>query len=364
MAKHFSEVKRELEQSDGHMAGIGQQLKLSEEARDARNAGRRLEDENDETDLIGTVKKLEDLIAEQRRSNERIAREMRGMASEMKDVLEKVEELTLVRDKYPVLGLPIIRGAVTFVDSMVKGVKALMFSADYFPDEDVAEPSKFDQWLEKKLGNEKMQKFITALAVFLSLGLTILFFFLLPTFLAGFIDPYIKSAAVHNLVESVIKLVIFFAYMILCSKQKDIYRVFQYHGAEHKTIFCYEAGLPLTVENCRIQPRHHPRCGTSFLFVVVVVSILVSSLVFSFVNWRNMWVRMALHLLLLIPIVGVTYEFNRYVGGHDNKVTRFLARPGLWLQNFTTNEPDDSMLEVAIEALKLVIPDEAGADRW
>ena len=144
-------------------------------------------------------------------------------------LVEKVEELTLVRDKYPVLGLPIIRGAVTFVDSMVKGVKALMFSADYFPDEDVAEPSKFDQWLEKKLGNEKMQKFITALAVFLSLGLTILLFFLLPTFLAGFIDPYIKSAAVHNLVESVIKLVIFFAYMILCSKQKDIYRVFQYH---------------------------------------------------------------------------------------------------------------------------------------
>ena len=258
-------------------------------------------------------------------------------------LVEKVEELTLVRDKYPVLGLPIIRGAVTFVDSMVKGVKALMFSADYFPDEDVAEPSKFDQWLEKKLGNEKMQKFITALAVFLSLGLTILLFFLLPTFLAGFIDPYIKSAAVHNLVESVIK---------------------QYHGAEHKTIFCYEAGLPLTVENCRIQPRHHPRCGTSFLFVVVVVSILVSSLVFSFVNWRNMWVRMALHLLLLIPIVGVTYEFNRYVGGHDNKVTRFLARPGLWLQNFTTNEPDDSMLEVAIRALELVIPEEKGKDAW
>ena len=168
----------------------------------------------------------------------------------------------------------------------------------------------------------------------------------------------------HNLVESVIKLVIFFAYMILCSKQKDIYRVFQYHGAEHKTIFCYEAGLPLTVENCRKQPRHHPRCGTSFLFVVVVVSILVSSLVFSFVNWRNMWVRMGLHLLLLIPIVGVTYEFNRYVGGHDNRVTRFLSRPGLWLQNFTTNEPDDSMLEVAIRALELVIPEEKGKDAW
>ena len=279
-------------------------------------------------------------------------------------LVEKVEELTLVRDKYPILGLPVIRGAVTFVDSMVKGVKALMFSADYFPDEDLGEPSKFDRWLEKKFGSEKMQKFITALAVVLSLGLTILLFFLLPTFLAGLIDPFIKSVTVHNLVESVIKLVIFFLYLLLCSKQKDIYRVFQYHGAEHKTIFCYEAGLPLTVENCRIQPRHHPRCGTSFLFVVVVVSILVSSIVFSFVDWRNIWVRMGMHLLLLIPIIGVTYEFNRYVGGHDNCVTRTLAKPGLWLQNFTTNEPDDSMLEVAIRALELVIPEEKGKDAW
>jgi len=279
-------------------------------------------------------------------------------------LVEKVEELTLVRDKYPILGLPVIRGAVTFVDSMVKGVKALMFSADYFPDEDLGEPSKFDRWLEKKFGSEKMQKFITALAVVLSLGLTILLFFLLPTFLAGLIDPFIKSVTVHNLVESVIKLVIFFLYLLLCSKQKDIYRVFQYHGAEHKTIFCYEAGLPLTVENCRIQPRHHPRCGTSFLFVVVVVSILVSSIVFSFVDWRSIWVRMGMHLLLLIPIIGVTYEFNRYVGGHDNCVTRALAKPGLWLQNFTTNEPDDSMLEVAIRALELVIPEEKGKDAW
>ena len=169
---------------------------------------------------------------------------------------------------------------------------------------------------------------------------------------------------VHNLVESVIKLLIFFGYLLLCSKQKDIQRVFQYHGAEHKTIFCYEAGLPLTVENCRIQPRHHPRCGTSFLFVVVVVSILVSSVVFSFVDWRNVWVRIGLHLLLLIPVVGVTYEFNRYVGGHDNPVTNALAKPGLWLQNFTTNEPDDSMLEVAIRAMELGIPEQKGKDEW
>lgn len=276
----------------------------------------------------------------------------------------KEEELTLVRDRYPILGVPILRGAVTFVDSMVRGVKALMFSADYFPEDDLAEPSKLDLWIERHFEGEKARKLVAALAVVLSLGLTIGLFFLLPTFLAGLIDPYIDSAAVHNLVESAIKLVIFFAYMLLVSKQRDIQRVFQYHGAEHKTIFCYEAGLPLTVENCRVQKRFHPRCGTSFLFVVVIVSILVSSVVFSFVEWRSLWVRFGLHLLLLIPVIGITYEFNRYVGGHDNPVTRFFARPGLWLQSFTTNEPDDSMLEVAIKAIELVIPEEKGKDKW
>lgn len=279
-------------------------------------------------------------------------------------LVEKVEELKLVRDKYPVLGLPVIRGAVTFVDSLLKGVKALMFSADYFPEEESAQPSKFDLWLEKKIGNEKMEKFVVIFAVVLSVFMTVGLFMLLPTFIAGFIDPYINSAAVHNLVESVVKLTIFGSYMFICSKQKDIQRVFAYHGAEHKTIFCYEQGLELTVENCRAQQRFHPRCGTSFLFVVVVVSILVSSIVFSFVDWRNLWVRMAMHLLLLVPIVGVTYEFNRFVGRHDNAVTRLLAKPGMWLQNFTTNEPDDSMLEVAIRALELVKPEEAGKDEW
>lgn len=276
----------------------------------------------------------------------------------------KEEDITLTRDKYPILGLPILRGAVTFIDSMVRGVRALMFSADYFPEDELVQPSKFDLWLEKHFSDEKAQKLITVFAVILSLGMTIGLFFLLPTFLAGFVDPYIRSAAVHNLVESVIKLLIFFAYMLLVSQQKDIQRVFQYHGAEHKTIFCYEAGLPLTVENCRIQKRFHPRCGTSFLFVVIIISVIISSVVFSFVEWRNLWVRFGMHLLLLIPIVGVAYEFNRYVGGHDTPVTRFLSRPGLWLQNFTTNEPDDSMLEVAIKAIELVIPAEKGKDAW
>ena len=279
-------------------------------------------------------------------------------------LVRKVEELHLVRDKYPILGLPVIRGAVTFVDSMVKGVQALMFSADYFPDDEAAQPSKFDKWLEEHVPAEKLQTVLTWVSVLLSLGMCLVLFMLLPTFLAGLADPLLNSALLHNLIEGVVKVLIFMAYLILCSRQKDIKRVFAYHGAEHQTIFCYEAGLELTVENARKQPRHHPRCGTSFLFVVIIVSVLFSSVVFTFVEWRNLWVRILVHLLLLIPVVGVTYEFNRYVGGHDNAVTRFLSRPGLWMQNFTTNPPDDSMLEVAIEALKLVLPEEKGKDAW
>lgn len=280
-------------------------------------------------------------------------------------LVEKVEELKLIRDRYPILGLPVLRGAVTFVDSMVRGVKALMYSADFFPEEE-DEPSKLDLWLEKKLGSEKLQKLVVALAVVLSLGLTIGLFMILPTFLAGLLGRFIPNVVVHNLVESVIKLLIFFGYLLLCSKQKDIQRVFQYHGAEHKTIFCYEAGLPLTVENVRIQPRHHPRCGTSFLFVVIFVSILVSSVVFGIWPITNAGLRTLVHLLLLPLVVGITYEFNRWVGRHvqDSKLAQFLTAPGLWLQNFTTNEPDDSMIECAIRSLELVLPDEKGKDAW
>ena len=280
-------------------------------------------------------------------------------------LVTKVEQRKLIKDKYPILGWPIIRGAVAFLTSIIQGVKALMFSADYFPDEGLAEPDKLDQWLEKHVPEEKLQTVLVIVSVVLSLGLTLLLFMILPTFLAGLVDPYIDSPVVHNLIEGVVKIIIFLAYLILCSKQKDIKRVFCYHGAEHKTIFCYEAGLPLTVENARMQPKHHPRCGTSFLFVVIIVSVLVSSVVFSFVeSWKIFWVRLLVKLLLLVPVVGITYEFNRLVGAHDNKLTRFLSAPGMWMQNFTTNEPDDSMLEVAIESLKLVLPDEKGKDNW
>lgn len=276
----------------------------------------------------------------------------------------KTTERKFIKDRYPILGVPVIRGAAAFLSSIVTGVKALMYSADFFPEEE-AEPSKFDRWVEKRIPAEKLQPLIVGLTVVFSLGMSLALFLLLPTFLAGLADPYIDSALVHNLIEGVVKILIFLAYLILCSKQKDVRRVFQYHGAEHKTIFCYEAGLPLTVENARLQPKHHPRCGTSFLFVVIVVSILASTLVFSFVDsWKLLWVRIAVKLLMLIPLVGITYEFNRAVGSHDNKLTRILSAPGMWMQNFTTFEPDDSMLEVAIEALKQVLPAEEGKDQW
>ena len=263
--------------------------------------------------------------------------------------------------------IPLVRGAISMIESLIMGYRYMMYSAqvsmgdDYDPEE---EETAFEKWVGEHLG-KKAEDALLACAAVLGGLLAILLFTVLPTLIVGGVNHFVTLGRWAKVVlEAVLKVGIFLTYMVGISKMKEIHRVFEYHGAEHKTIFCYEAGLPLTVENCRIQPRHHPRCGTSFLFVVVVVSILVSSLVFSFVNWRNMWVRMALHLLLLIPIVGVTYEFNRYVGGHDNKVTRFLARPGLWLQNFTTNEPDDSMLEVAIRALELVIPEEKGKDAW
>ena len=277
-------------------------------------------------------------------------------------LVTKVTERKFIKDKFPILGWPIIRGMATFISSIITGVKALMFSADYFPDDESAQPSKFDQWLEKHVPAEKLQSVLVAFSVVLSLGMTLVLFMLLPTFVAGLFHA--KSAALHNLIEGVVKVLIFLAYLILCSKQKDVRRVFCYHGAEHKTIFCYEAGLPLTVENARIQPKHHPRCGTSFLFVVIIVSILVSSIVFPYINWQNIWVRIGVKLLLLVPVVGITYEFNRAVGAHDNKLTRILSAPGMWMQNFTTNEPDDSMLEVAIEAMKLVLPAEQGKDKW
>ena len=284
------------------------------------------------------------------------------------NLVEKVEDLKFIKDRYPILGVPLIRGTVNFLAAMVNGVKALMYSADFFPEEESMQPSKFELWLEKHLSSKKMEKAVVTLAVVLGVGLSVFLFMILPTFLTGGMLHCFSNAPmwVRNLLEGILKIVIFMLYLIFCSKQKDIYRVFQYHGAEHKSIFCYEAGLPLTVENVRAQEMHHPRCGTSFMFVVIFASILVSSVVFGIWPITNVWLRTLVHLILLPLVVGITYEFNRWVGRHaqDNALAKLLTAPGMWLQNFTTNEPDDGMIEVAIRSLELVLPSEKGKDEW
>ncbi len=280
------------------------------------------------------------------------------------DITEK--ELKFIKDRYPVLGLPLIRGTVNFVDSMVNGVKALMYSAQFFPDDEETEeePSRFEAWLERKLGSDRMASLVVTVAVVLGIGMSIALFFFLPTMLGTLVTFITDSMLVRNVAESVLRVVIFLVYLAACSRMKEMRRVFSYHGAEHKTIFCYERGLPLTVENVRIQPRHHPRCGTSFLFMVIVISILVSSVVFSIWPISNPVLRFLAHLAMLPVVVGVSYEFNRWAGRHDGIITKILTAPGLWMQNFTTFEPDDSMIEVGITALKLVLPEVEGEDAW
>ena len=271
---------------------------------------------------------------------------------------------------------PFLRGMFNFFDAQVVGVKALMRSADLAPEEMQEQPSKFDLWLEKKLGNEKFQQAVIGIAVALGMGLSIGLFFLLPMVIGSFFDRWIDSTVGLNLVEGVIRMVIFMAYMLLVSRMEEMKRVFSYHGAEHKTISCYEAGLPLTVENVRMQTRMHPRCGTSFLLIVMVISILVFSVASSGLlaavpaleamrgTFLFRLLMICFKLLLLPVVVGITYEINRMVGRYDNWFTHVLSAPGLWMQNFTTNEPDDSRIEVGIAAVQAVLPEEEGADRW
>lgn len=274
-------------------------------------------------------------------------------------LVEKVDELKLLKDKYPIFGWPFIRGCVTFIDSMIKGMQALTYSAELVPVED-QEPDKLDQWIEKHFEAEKASKIIIGTAVVLGIALALFLFIFLPTLIVGFIKPLTQNLVVRNLSEGVVKIIILLAYMRLCCCVSDVKRLFSYHGAEHKTIFCYEHGKPLTVENVRTESRFHPRCGTSFLLVVVVVSILVNSVV----TLTNSFARMGCHLLLLPVVVGISYEINLWCGRHDNWLSAALSAPGKWLQHMTTNEPDDGMIECAIRAMELVIPEEKGSDAW
>ena len=210
-------------------------------------------------------------------------------------IVEKVEPLNLVKDRHPALGWPFIRGVVTFVDSMVKGMKALTYSASLLPEEEQEEPSKFDIWLEKKLGSEKAEKIVIGIAAVLGVALAVALFILLPTLIAGFIPGIEGHYTLRSLIEGAIKIVIFLVYLGLVARMKEIKRLFSYHGAEHKTIFCYEKGLPLTVENVRPQSRFHPRCGTSFLLVVIILGLFVGLLI----QVDNTLLRICLRILLL-----------------------------------------------------------------
>ncbi len=297
------------------------------------------------------------------------------------EIIVETEELGKVRTgKF--VKLPIIRGCVNFFDSMIIGVKSLMFSAKFFDVDDEGNPaeeqSKFEAWLEKKLDSDAAMNVVIYLSVILSLFLSVGLFMLLPALIAGFFNPIINSQFFLTLIEGIVRIAIFVLYLALVAQTKDIKRVFMYHGAEHKSIFCYEKGLPLTVENVRVQSRLHPRCGTSFLLIVMVISILV----FSIIPWKQelfasipyigvafvkmpwaIW-RLILRLLLLPLVAGISYEIIKFVGRHDNCCTRAINKPGMWFQKITTNEPDDSQIEVAIEALKAVIPENKEEDKW
>ncbi len=246
--------------------------------------------------------------------------------------------------------IPFIRGTFNFIDTLIQGYDCLMKSAEISGQEE--EPDKFELWLNKVFGKAAGAVFgsiVTILAVVLAVGL----FFGVPALIAGFAGNYIENKVALSAIEGVIKIAMFLVYVIGVSKMSDIHRTFMYHGAEHKTIFCYEQGLELTVENVRKQKRFHPRCGTSFLLIVLVVSVLVSSVI----TWENVFVRVALKILMLPITVGISYEIIKFAGRHDNWLTRIISAPGLWFQNFTTQEPDDSMIEVAIAAVTPVLPE-------
>lgn len=280
-------------------------------------------------------------------------------------VVTEVKDYVPLKEKNKLFGVPLIRGVCGFGSSMATGVKALLRSADLAVEEETKEEekTKFDRWLEKHFSKKTVDNIIMGVALVLGIALPILLFFLLPSFVASLFTRWLGTGILMSLVEGVVRIVIFVCYLFLMSRMKDMRRTFAYHGAEHKSIYCYEAGLELNVENVRIQRRQHPRCGTSFLFVVIIISILVTS-VLGFANISNPFARMGLRLALLPIIVAISYEFNMWAGRHDNIVSRVLRAPGMWMQNLTTVEPDDSMIEVAIASLVAVLPEKEGEDRW
>ena len=249
-----------------------------------------------------------------------------------------VRPVNSISDRYPILKKPFLRGVVSLVESLVMGMKALAYSAQVSGDED------------EKLDSKEM-----ALTIAVSAGLAILLFIVIPTWSMRFLTGITQDHMALNLAEGVLRMAIFLAYIAAISSMNDIQRVFQYHGAEHKTIYTYEAGLPLKVENVRPFSTLHPRCGTNFLMIVMLISMFI----FTFLGWPSLLERIASRIILMPVIAGVSYELIRYAGAHtDNPLVSIAITPGLLLQKLTTRQPDDSQIEVAIASLKAVVPPE------
>jgi len=269
--------------------------------------------------------------------------------------------------KYKINKIPFVRGVFSFIESLVEGTKALMFSAEFFDIEADDTKAKKEQMNEEELKElKKKEKKSLNFAIYSSVVVALIFsvgvFMMLPTFLVGLLRDYvgITNNILTTLIEGITRIIIFLGYVILVSRMEDIKRVFQYHGAEHKTIFCYEAGEELTVENVKKQKRLHPRCGTSFLILVMIISIIL----FSFISWEDKIMRIVIRLLLLPVVAGISYEIIKFAARHDGAIVRFISAPGMWLQKITTKEPDESQIEVAIEALSAVLTDDKNDDKW
>ena len=273
-----------------------------------------------------------------------------------KEIVVEKTPIKPAAERCKILGWPIIRGVVAFVDSLVMGMKVTTKSATLAGLDDIEydQESKFEKWLESKFG-DKLADYLIYFSVAISIILCIGIFIVLPTFLGGAVTNLLHGdATLRSVIEGVIKIVIFVGYMFLVSQMKDIKRVFMYHGAEHKTINCFERGEELTVENVRHNTRFHKRCGTSFLVIVMLVSIIL----FFFIRTDVLWLRVLSRIILVPAIAGISYEFIRYAGKHDNWLVNIISAPGIAMQIITTSEPDDSMIEVAIASLNAVLEEE------
>jgi uncharacterized protein YqhQ len=266
-----------------------------------------------------------------------------------KEIITDIKEYVSMTKKYKLLGIPFVRGIVAFGESMVLGMKILTYSAEFFEVEDMEE-SKFDQWVNKKFG-EKSNDILIGISVVLAIIMAVGLFVLLPLGLSQLLKPLLPSARWINFSDGIIRVIVLLAYVTLISKMKDIQRVFQYHGAEHKSINCYEAGLELTVENAKKQTRLHKRCGTSFLLYIVVISVFVLTLI----NAQTILMRFIVRIVMLPVIAGISYEVLKLLGKSNSPVLSIFTKPGLMLQKLTTQEPDDEQLEVALTALKSVL---------